>query len=329
MNRDYSIDFLRVIGTFSVIMAHINPPSLLFQLRSFDVILLVILSGMSFGTSNKLTYTQYLFKRCKRLLRPTYICITILFALSYVACFLMNKEQLYTLKDIIYSYILSDHGMGYIWIAKVYLLIALSMPLLVKLDKLFNNDWLSISLIVISLFFQHYFIRLDIVRNNILFSDYLVYIIPYSIVALVGFNCHKKKYKIIIFMLSAFTTVVYVVNNGFIPNSYKFPPDIFYLTYGLSASIVAINLANKFCPLLEAVDKKGICIFLSKNSFTIYLCHIVVMLAYNMIAKVIATSIFDNFIIHYLTVVLFSLCITIFITKFQDEQLHIKTRRCV
>ena len=46
--REDRIDFLRFIGLSMVIFAHVGPPKLLFQLRNFDVPLLVIISGMAF-----------------------------------------------------------------------------------------------------------------------------------------------------------------------------------------------------------------------------------------------------------------------------------------
>ncbi len=46
--RDTRIDFLRFVGLIMIIFAHVNPPAVLFQLRNFDVPLMVLISGVSF-----------------------------------------------------------------------------------------------------------------------------------------------------------------------------------------------------------------------------------------------------------------------------------------
>lgn len=50
--RDVTIDLLRFIALTCIIIAHINPSPLLFQLRNFDVPLMVFLSGVSFRISS-------------------------------------------------------------------------------------------------------------------------------------------------------------------------------------------------------------------------------------------------------------------------------------
>lgn len=70
MTRDIKIDFIRFIGISLIILAHASPPNWLFQLRNFDVPLMVVLSGylysMKSKKSNQLNL-QYIIKRFKRL----------------------------------------------------------------------------------------------------------------------------------------------------------------------------------------------------------------------------------------------------------------------
>ncbi|HUH66764.1 MAG TPA: hypothetical protein VLZ07_10065, partial [Syntrophales bacterium] len=52
--RDEKIDILRFIGLAMVILSHVRPqPSIILQLRNFDVPLLVWVSAASFGLSYK------------------------------------------------------------------------------------------------------------------------------------------------------------------------------------------------------------------------------------------------------------------------------------
>ena len=48
--RDLYIDFLRFIGISLIILAHVEAPSGITQFRSFDVPLMVFVSGLSFST---------------------------------------------------------------------------------------------------------------------------------------------------------------------------------------------------------------------------------------------------------------------------------------
>ena len=51
--RDSTIDLLRVLGTLLVIQAHVKIPKVMSEIRIFDVVLLVFISGMS------LKYAKY------------------------------------------------------------------------------------------------------------------------------------------------------------------------------------------------------------------------------------------------------------------------------
>ncbi len=53
--RDEKVDLLRFVGLAMVVMAHVGAPTLLFQFRNFDVPLMVLLSGISFGLAWRAT----------------------------------------------------------------------------------------------------------------------------------------------------------------------------------------------------------------------------------------------------------------------------------
>lgn len=77
MKREKYIDVLKVIGLLGIILAHVQPPEVLFQLRNFDVVLMILVSaylGLQSKKSEKLI--SYLIKRFKRLVIPTWIFIS-------------------------------------------------------------------------------------------------------------------------------------------------------------------------------------------------------------------------------------------------------------
>ena len=80
--RNVTIDILRIIGLFLVIAAHCEFPEWFYELREFDVVTLVAVSGMSFyassGRSNE-SYGNYVKKRFLRLVLPVWEFLVLFF----------------------------------------------------------------------------------------------------------------------------------------------------------------------------------------------------------------------------------------------------------
>lgn len=88
--------------------AHVAPPVIVFQLRNFDVVLMVLVSaylGLKSRKSEKLI--PHLVKRFKRLVLPSWIFIS--FFLILKMC-LGNFDL--GLKGVLATYALSNFGMG-------------------------------------------------------------------------------------------------------------------------------------------------------------------------------------------------------------------------
>ena len=113
------IDYLKVIGLFCIILAHVCTNPLIFQIRNFDVPLMVIISGFlaidSYKRSvkNNNSLLSYYSKRIKRLVIPTWIFLTFYFFIIYIVGGGVNFP--YDLKTVFGSYLLLD-GIGYVWI---------------------------------------------------------------------------------------------------------------------------------------------------------------------------------------------------------------------
>lgn len=80
--RDNSIDILRAVCMILIILAHVNAPYTLSQLRSFDVPLIVLISGFCYSAKLK-SYGQYVITRFKRLYSPTFKFLTVFFVAVY------------------------------------------------------------------------------------------------------------------------------------------------------------------------------------------------------------------------------------------------------
>lgn len=123
--RDEKIDIMRFVGLAMVILAHIGAPPLIWQLRNFDVPLMVLVSGLSFGfCATGQSYAAYVWKRIKRLVFPVWIFLTAYFLLIYTTGY---PIQLSNAESIPRSYVLLS---GYSWIIRVFVLVALVAPVL-------------------------------------------------------------------------------------------------------------------------------------------------------------------------------------------------------
>lgn len=195
--RNEKIDLLRFIGLSMIIFAHVDPPSILFQLRNFDVPLMVLVSGMSFsfGYRNE-SYVHYLWKRIKRLVFPVWIFLTFYFGAILL---LRPSVQLLNLKTLVDSYFFIE-GIGYVWIIRVFLLVALvSPPIYFINDKVKSDSKYILILFTAFLCYEGVrFLTIYYANINIPLAVLLTvfYIIPYSFVFALGLRLpalnHKK-----------------------------------------------------------------------------------------------------------------------------------------
>lgn len=116
--RDFKIDILRFIGLFLIILAHTNVPSIIFQLRNFDVPMMVLISGIVFSLSYRATqnYPEYLWKRVKRLVLPVWIFLSLFFVFLFV---FKNNDPRLNIETVLNSYLFIN-GIGYVWIIRVF-----------------------------------------------------------------------------------------------------------------------------------------------------------------------------------------------------------------
>ena len=213
--RNSKIDLLRFIGLSMIIFAHIGSYGVLFQIRNFDVPLMVLVSGMSFGLSYKISekYFTYLWKRVKRLIFPVWIFLTIYF----ISLLILDPQSLdLDFKKVITSYLLIS-GIGYVWIIKVFILVAMISPLIFQLHTKISSHkkyFLLLALIFIIYEFLRY-LSLPYIQNGAgkTISYITHYIVPYGVVFAVGLripllkNVQIKYFSIVSFLLFAISAV--------------------------------------------------------------------------------------------------------------------------
>lgn len=290
-NRDIAIDTCRILGTLLVMLAHVIIPTFLSEIRSFDVILLVIVSGICFNGS--VDYGRYIWKRIKRLVFPTWILLVLLFTCAYIVCILLNRAQVYSFTQIWRSFLFLEGSIGYIWIVRVYLAIAIINPILNRFNRIISP---LIFLVVINL----------VVISFSLFSsqnqDLMYYVheaVIYCFIAFWGTKLKsleqkpKEQFMVITIVFSLVGFTITLITNGFHPNSYKYPPVAQYVYYGFLISVLLIAFLKRVNLDVIPEKIKIILSYWSTKSFTLYLVHIFVLSMMN--------SVFDamNLTIHW------------------------------
>ena len=312
--RDYKIDWIRALCTLTVIIAHVGAPDILNHIRTFDVVALVMISGMSMAYSSG-KYLPHLWKRIKKLLIPTYIVISLIFVLSFAACKVLHTAQLYPIDRMIRSYLLLCEGsMGYVWIVRIFLYIAVLEPVIRKLAEKIKSILLFSGVLVMLalagfLLYRVYLCFTDPLSANI-FDDFLFSPYVYSVIAHTGYWFIRNKEKwlylligaVIVFAASQITVIV--SGSGFIPDNYKYPPQIYYCAYGVLVTLILYIL-------LPDIEIKAVS-WLSRNSFMIYLLHILVLRVCGLAAKISCLKFIEGiWFIEYIVVVAGAVVLTL------------------
>ena len=311
--RDNKIDLIRAICTFSIIIAHVSAPILINNIRSFDVISLVIISGMSLCLSSNKSLKEYLFGRIKKLVIPTYLMLIVVFICSFFCCKLLHIPQLYSFSRIARSFLLLETGsMGYVWIIRIYLTIAvfslIIKRLAVKIKLLLHFVVFNIVATVLCFILYKSLSLIDNSLLNNILLEYFYYGCVYTIIAFQGcwLKINNSNWKKIFFIYIALFLVIQIslsIKNNtfwFSPSSYKFPPELPYISYGLLITLFFLCYLPNKCPLFL--------LFVSKHSFSIYLWHIIFLHFFGVVEKCNIFSFLENlWVIKALLIFIFSI----------------------
>ena len=140
MQREPSIDILRFIGLSLLILAHVDSPYLLKQIRMFDVPMMVFISGLSYGGKRIDNTGHFYWSRIKRLLIPVWTFIPIYLLPHALLQSLGLLDSGFTWIGFFESFLFYGDAMGYIWIFKVFIIVMLATPILIKLNNIIKKD---------------------------------------------------------------------------------------------------------------------------------------------------------------------------------------------
>lgn len=274
--RDFSIDLLRFIALAGIIIAHIEPSPFWIQLRNFDVPLMVFLSGVSYRLSggNRQGYWSYAEKRFMRLVLPVWVFLSM-----YVALYACIYGELLPTRILVEYYSLLTSW--YVWIIRVFFVIALVSPLFSPiLDRIGKRKTLWLIGAFLSLFEIYLSSRYAIFRG----STIALMNISYMAVFMIGYKIDDFSKKEILKIACAFLGVYicYVLYYCFITGEYlptqeaKYPPRLYYLSYAMTVSLVLWITKDSLYQWLQKTSERltRLVTYIGSHTIWIYLWHI-------------------------------------------------------
>lgn len=275
--RDHYIDFLRTFGILLLVVAHTWAPIWLSTIRTFDVPLMVFISAICFKPL-RTGLLSYIWKRFKRIYIPVVVFLLTYLLFEIIFRSVIGKPQI-EFKTICGSFLLLNYpSIGYLWIMRVFLIMAVLLPLYFKFVN--KRSIIIICAIVILLIVIQQFLIIVIRSINdrlvqFILDEVILYAVGYSTIAILGVKIrelsHRELTILIIGFLFALLINIRVNNWCFNPQDHKYPPTSLYLLYGISCSVLLWWIK----PYLSYITNYSIIRYISQNSMWIYLWHII------------------------------------------------------
>ena len=213
-------------------------------------------------------------------------------------------EQYLTGEMIVRSFLLLDNSIGYVWIIRIFLIVMLATPFILKLNNRIENIRLFVFVIVTTVFVLEgiHLIGVQCDKESVasfVVVDIIQYGIAYSIPFMLGVRCRnaekKEQHKLLAFVIVVFTVslVYYVFSYGLpirITPNFKTPPHSYYIVYGCFVSVVLWQMKTKISKCLT----NKYFILLGQNTIWIYLWHMPLALVSNRLS--------DSWVVRYIFV---------------------------
>lgn len=190
--RNGTIDILRFVGLSLIILAHVSPPDLLFNLRCFDVPMMLFVSGLAYSNHRIDFSASFLVRRTLRLIVPVYVFLTAYFLLTAGLKYFAGIDFGIAARHIVGSYLLMD-GIGFVWVIRIFLLIALLTPVLMRFERAVHSDVaLCLMLAGVSALLTAA-IRMRWGMNIAILRDFVYYAVGYSVPFVAGLRVLPMK----------------------------------------------------------------------------------------------------------------------------------------
>ncbi len=331
VKRNTIYDSLRFFGISCIILAHMSAPKLIFQIRNFDVPLMVLISGISFAqfSSNSYSsYGKYLYSRFTRLILPTW-----LFLIFYNAADFIAGNELPGVKNLALQFSLIGGSNIGLWIIRIFFSMALITPFLYRLNDKFKKER-TFYIFIISTYLLYeisfYFSKLVLEKQALTVLNIVVYFtVTYGLILLYGLRITSlekttlRKHMIIIGSAFAFCLVIlFFEYDKFVATQiFKYPPRLYYLSYAL---FISISLYYLFRYKNITITNYKLIQFIGRSTLWIYLWHWFIIKVYHYI-KIDTNFIIKYFLIYSVTVILVYLQTKLIF--FLTDKLHVNKNK--
>lgn len=296
-SRNVTLDCLKWVGLICIIFAHADPSPIWFQLRNFDVPLMVMISvWLSLKTINRpdFNYREFLTKRFKRLVIPTWLFLVLFFCLQV---FLFRRT--YDWKTTLSSFLLMK-GIGFVWVIRIYLTIAIVLPLLKPTQK-----WSHLKTVLIGIlwYFVYHLIVLWVQPSSpdvrILIETFIFDPLGYGWITYMATWFYRLSRKQIL-SIGALFGLIYIgigSQNHFLPTQgFKYPVQLYYLSYAFLMSLTLYGLLSG----LESkkwLKPTRFWQWTSEHSLWLYLWHVLSLLCLREISSYQTLNVSSKFIL--------------------------------
>ncbi len=319
MERDDRLDFLRFIGISLIVLAHIDgTPKWLWNVRNFDVPLLVIVSAVSYAKFSSMhyrTFFTYFKKRFLRLVVPTWCFLTIF----NIFKFSISPDRFHSfIENILFPYMLIGGTEVGVWVIRVFVIISIVAPFAWSfIDKIRRNSIFYIIVCVCYLLYiALYFVVKDDLNNQFLFFLNILILHPFGYVLLftyglrLTFLSKKETFFNMVFFLIICCCLTIFDKDCSISDlySYKYPARGIYFFYGLFCS-VSLYFFVSYYGYFQKLTKNFLVSFVGSNTIWIYLWHFFAQGVLLSFEKVISFNV--NFFGKFLFVYLFSIIVVL------------------
>ncbi len=278
-SRDFTIDMLRFVGVSLILLAHIVPPDGLFQLRSFDVPLMIFVSGLSYSGRQITDYAGFVRKRLGRLLIPLYLFLAVYLTIMYLLSQTGAVEWFGTKKVVGTLLLRLQPSINYVWIFRIFLIVMLTTPPLLRLERFVKRDGTFAALLAGMFGLQYLLVAwLKPLKLGFLVDDWLLYVVAYAIPFLAGVRMRyadRRRSAIlgglfVAAMICAACLMFQAKGTWLRMQPYKYPPQVYFLLWGTTVSVVLWGLRDYWSRLLSCRLVR----FIGQNTIWLYLWHI-------------------------------------------------------
>lgn len=289
--RDFALDLLRALAITEVVLAHTSLPPLLAQLRSFGMPLLLVVSGMSFATASRgreVRLGPHLRRRFRRLVLPSWGFLSFYMGLRWLLAPTGLLDAPGSLRDIAAAYLFLS---GYLWVVRVNLLVALFAPLLLRLERWAESDWLLLGCVMALLVVNEGLLTLYPVGEEwsgftggaLLSSAYFT--LSYGAMFLLGMRVPAMSGPRLLGLSAAFFGLygLTALNNLVLYAHYyqtelwKTPPQLYYIGYALGVTLLIIRFRGGLAAAIGMGWPRRVLGFVGQNTLWVYLWHILAL----------------------------------------------------